>query len=153
MKRSPALWLCLLASTALTVMLTGCSEEVADEEQIRSRIESMQTALTDGHVSDFMAPLSEDFTAATRNLDRRAARLLLRREMLAHQNLRARLVDIEIELIGSDRASATMHAITSGGSGLIPDTGGWYRLSTGWRRDSGEWMMISASWERVAGRR
>ncbi len=153
MKRRAARGMGIIVSTALVLTLAGCAEKAPDEEQIRSRIEAMQTALADGDVSNFMAPVAEDFTAATRSLDRRAARLLLRREMLAHQKLRARLVDIEIELIGPDRASATMHAITSGGSGLIPATGGWYRLSTGWRRDSGEWMLISANWERLAGRR
>jgi hypothetical protein len=54
---------------------------------------------------------------------------------------------------GEDRATATMHAVTTGGSGLIPETGGWYRVTTGWRLDDGEWMLISASWETIAGRR
>lgn len=134
-------------------VLTACGPPPPDETQIRERIRAMQAALAEGSVRDFMAPIADDFTAPTRDLDRRAARLLLRRETMAHDNLRARLADIDVELRGEDRATATMHALTTGGSGLIPETGSWYRLTTGWRRDGGEWMLISASWETVAGRR
>lgn len=133
-------------------LLAACGPDAPDEERIRARIEGMQTALSEGNVRAFVAPLAEDFTAATRNLDRRAARLLLRREMMVHDRLKARLADIEVTLHGEDRATATMHAVTTGGSGLIPDTGGWYRVTTGWRLDDDEWMLISASWETVAGR-
>ncbi|NBB93295.1 MAG: nuclear transport factor 2 family protein [Gammaproteobacteria bacterium] len=142
----------LLAAALSALMLAACGPGAPDEEQIRQRISDMQAALSEGQVGDFMEPVAEDFTAATRSLDRRAARFLLRREMLAHEQLSARLFDIEVELSGEDRATATLHAVVSGGSGLIPDTGGWYRLTTGWRRDDGDWMLISARWETVAGR-
>jgi len=134
------------------LMLAACAPEPPSEEQIRHQISAMQAALAEGDAGDFMAPVAEDFTAASRNLDRRAARLLLRREMLAHQQLKARLFDIEVELQGSDRATATLHVVTTGGSGLIPDTGAWYRVTTGWRLDGDEWMLISARWDTVAGR-
>lgn len=137
----------------LWVLLLGaCSEPPPAEVQIRGRIEGMQNDLGEGNARSFMAPIAEDFTAATRNLDRRAAGFLLRREMLAHEQIKARLVDIEVEVQGEERATATMHAVVTGGTGLIPDTGGWYRLTTGWRLDDGEWMLISARWETVAGR-
>lgn len=136
----------------ILVVLAACGETPPAEQQIRNRIEAMQADLAGGNARAFMAPVAEDFTAATRNLDRRAAGLLLRREMLAHDSLKARLADIEIELQGESRATATMHAVVTGGTGLIPDTGGWYRLTTGWRLDDDEWMLISARWETVAGR-
>ena len=134
------------------VLMAGCSEPRPAEERIRDRIESMQADLAAGRTRAFLSPVAEDFTAATRNLDRRAVALLLRREMLAHESLKARVFDLEVELQGADRATATMHAVLTGGTGLIPDTGGWYRLTSGWRLDDGEWMLISARWERVAGR-
>ncbi|RFF26822.1 MULTISPECIES: nuclear transport factor 2 family protein [unclassified Wenzhouxiangella] len=134
------------------LLLAACNEPLPDEERIRNRIETMQADLAEGNARSFFSPVAEDFSAATRNLDRRAARLLLRREMLAHESLKARLFDIEIELQGEGRATATMHAVLTGGSGLIPDTGSWYRVTTGWRLDDGDWMLISARWETVAGR-
>jgi len=133
-------------------LLSACGEPPPAEQQIRNRIEVMQADLAEGKVRSFMAPVAEDFTAATRNLDRRAAGLLLRREMLAHESLKARLADIEVELQGENRATATMHAVVTGGTGLIPQTGGWYKLTTGWRLDDDEWMLISARWETLAGR-
>lgn len=151
MKSAPrvaaTLWL-----LAIPVLLVGCGESLPAEQQIRQRIQAMQADLAEGNARAFMSPVAEDFTAATRNLDRRAAGLLLRREMMAHDSLTARLADIEIELQGDSRATATMHAVVTGGTGLIPDTGGWYRLETGWRLDDGEWMLISARWETIAGR-
>lgn len=137
---------------AIVLLLAACGDLPPAEQRIRERIESMRMDLADGKVRAFMAPVAEDFTAATRNLDRRAAGLLLRREMLAHDSLNARLADIEVELQGEARATATMHAVVTGGTGLIPETGGWYRLNTGWRLDDDEWMLISARWETVAGR-
>lgn len=134
------------------ILLAACAERPPAEQQIRNRIQAMQTDLAEGRARSFMAPVAEDFTAATRGLDRRAAGLLLRREMLAHDRLTARLADLEVTLQGETRATATMHAVVTGGSGLIPDTGGWYRLTTGWRLDDDEWMLISARWETVAGK-
>ncbi|WP_376695475.1 hypothetical protein [Wenzhouxiangella sp. EGI_FJ10305] len=148
MSRFGKLWLC----SACLALLAACSEPLPDEEQIRNRIEAMQNDLAEGNTRSFFSPVAEDFTAATRNLDRRAARLLLRREMLAHESLKARLFDIEIELQGEGRATATMHAVLTGGTGLIPDTGSWYKVTTGWRLDDGDWMLISVRWETVAGR-
>lgn len=148
MTAARAVWLPILS----IALLSACAEPPPAEQQIRNRIEGMQSDLAEGDRRAFMAPIAEDFSAATRNLDRRAAGLLLRREMLAHESLKARLFDTEVELRGEGRATATMHAVLTGGSGLVPDTGSWYRVTTGWRLDNGDWMLISARWETVAGR-
>lgn len=137
---------------AAVSMIVGCARPLPDADRIESRIQAMSDALTEGDTSDFMAPLAEDFTATGRDLDRRAVRFLLRRELLAHERIGVQLFDIDVELRGDDRATARLHAVVSGGTGLIPDTGGWYRLETGWRLDDDEWMLISAAWESVAGR-
>lgn len=131
------------------VLLAGCAVPGSDEEQIRQRLDDMVQALADRNARAFLAPLAEDFGAETWNLDPRGVRLLLQREMRAHDRLRARLVDVSIQMHGTDRATAEFNAILTGGSGLIPHRGGWYRVSTGWRRDGNDWMMISASWEEV----
>jgi hypothetical protein len=147
---TPGLARVLVLLTVATVV--GCAEPLPDAERIEARIRAMSEALTEGDTSDFMAPLAEDFTATGRDLDRRAVRFLLRRELLAHERIGVRLFDIDVELRGDDRATARLHAVVSGGTGLIPDTGDWYRLETGWRLDDDEWMLISARWDSVAGR-
>ncbi len=141
------LWLMLLP----VVLLVACARP-ADEDRIRQHLDAMIDALADQNARAFMAPLADDFSADTWNLDRRGARLLLNREMRAHQRIRVRLFDIRIDLVQEDRATASFQAVLTGGSGLIPEQGSWYRVATGWRRQGSDWELITASWERVAGR-
>ena len=112
----------------------------------------MTTAIADGEPGAFLEPIADDFAGDTWQLDRRGARLLLLREMRAHERLRARLVDVQVELASEDRATASFQAVLTGGSGLLPQDGGWYRVQTGWRQANGDWKLINASWERVIGR-
>jgi hypothetical protein len=133
------------------LLLTACSRPPA-ETQIHATLSDMAEAVEEADVSAFLAPIAEDFAGDTWQLDRRGARLLLMREMRAHERLRARLVDIQIEFPTADRATASFQAVLTGGSGLLPEDGGWYRVETGWRLDGGDWKLISAGWERVIGR-
>lgn len=133
------------------VLLTACSRPPA-EEQILATLTGMSEALAAGDISTFLDPIAEDFAGDTWQLDRRGARLLLMREMRAHDRLRARLVDVRIEFPAADRATASFQAVLTGGSGLLPEDGGWYRVQTGWRLDGGDWKLISARWDRVIGR-
>jgi ketosteroid isomerase-like protein len=140
----------LLSLVALLV-LAGCARPAA-EEQIRRTLQDMAQAAGEGDVGAFMAPVADDFAADTWQLDQRGARLLLIRETRARERIRVRLLDIEIEPASADRASARFHAVLTGGSGLVPDEGSWYRVTTGWRRDGADWELINASWDRVVGR-
>ncbi|MFP4207677.1 MAG: hypothetical protein ACLFSC_03395 [Wenzhouxiangella sp.] len=139
-------WLMLAA-----VVLSGCSRAPV-EEQIRARLEDMVAAVAEGNVRAFLAPVADDFAGDTWQIDRRGARLLLMRELRAHQQLRVRLLDIEVEPVSEERATASFQALLSGGSGLIPEDAGWYRVQTGWRRNGSDWELITATWERVIGR-
>ncbi len=139
-----------LAMAAL-VTLTACARPAA-EEQIRTQLQGMSDAVADGNARSFMTPIAEDFAADTWQLDRRGARLLLHRELQAHQRIRVRLFDIEVDLTSDDRATARFQAVLTGGSGLVPEQGSWYRVQTGWRRSGSDWELINASWQRVAGR-
>lgn len=132
-------------------LLVACSDPLSDEAQIRQRLDSMVDGLAERNARAVMAPLADDFSADTWNLDPRGVRLLLEREMRAHERLRARVHDFSVELHGQDRATAEFRVILTGGSGLIPERGRWYRVNTGWRRDGSDWMIISASWEDVVG--
>ena len=132
-------------------LLVACSDPLSDEAQIRQRLDSMVDGLAERNARAVMAPLADDFSAATWNLDPRGVRLLLEREMRAHERLRARVHDFSVDLHGQDRATAEFRVILTGGSGLIPERGRWYRVNTGWRRDGSDWMIISASWEDVVG--
>lgn len=141
----------LFLLAVLAIVITACARP-DDETRIRSQLDAMSSALADANVRGFMAPLAEDFSAQTWDLDRRAVQLLLLREFRTHDRIRARLFDIEVELFADERAEVTFQAVLTGGSGLLPEQGSWYRVSTGWRRSSSDWELISARWERIAGR-
>jgi len=141
----------LLFAAALVIVITACARP-DDETRIRTQLEAMTAALADANVRAFMAPLAEDFSAQTWDLDRRAVQLLLLREFRTHDRIRARLFDVDVELFEDERAQVTFQAVLTGGSGLLPEQGSWYRVATGWRRSGPDWELISARWERIAGR-
>jgi len=132
---------------AVAVLLYGCGPELDDREHILHTIDAMTEAVEAGEVDDFMAPVADDFVAANGRLDRRALALLVRRERLARDSIRIRRVDTEVELVGESRAVASFRALATGGSGLLPDEGRFWRVETGWRREGDDWALISAQWE------
>jgi ketosteroid isomerase-like protein len=142
-----------LGLVGLLLLLVGCGPGTPDEEQIRAELRNMAEALAESDVRGVLAPLADDFSGVTWDLDQRAARLLLQRELRAREQLRARIFDIDVEMRGESRAVAEFQVVLTGGSGLIPETGRWYRVQSGWRRDGNDWKMVSAEWEPVAGRR
>ena len=141
-----------LSVAAISLSLVACGPAAPDEERVRGEIRGMAEALADGDVRGVLSPLADDFSGVTWNMDERGARLLLQRELRAHEQLRARVFDIDVEIRGQDRAMATFQVVLTGGSGMIPDTGRWYRVESGWRLDGNDWKLVSAEWEPVAGR-
>lgn len=137
----------MIFAAVFALALPGCGAELDDEDAILQTIEDMTEAIEQGDVSAFMDPVAEDFVAINGRLDRRALGLLVRRERLARDAIRVRRMDTEIELVGESRARATFRALATGGSGLLPDEGRFWRIETGWRRDGGDWKLVSAEWE------
>ena len=142
-----------LTAAVVSLGLVACGPTGPDEDRIRDELRGMAEALADSDVRGTLAPLADDFTGVTWNMDERAARLLLLRELRAREQLRARVFDIDVELRGESRAVANFQVVLTGGSGLIPETGRWYRVESGWRLDGNDWKLVSAEWEPVAGRR
>lgn len=142
----------LIAGFILVAQVVSCSSPAPVEEQIRARISMMQKALSDGKARAFMAAVADDFSGPDGHFDRRSAQLLVQREMMAHKRLRARVTNVSVEERGPGRAVAEFDLVATGGSGLLPEAAGWYRVQTGWRVDGRRWMLVSASWRRVAGR-
>lgn len=135
----------------VTLVLSACGSEVDDRTRIERTLGAMIEALEQGAVSGFMKPVAEDFVALNGRLDRRALGLLARRERLAREAISIRRLDTRIEIFehaaGQPRAVASFRALATGGTGLLPDEGRFWRVETGWRRDGDDWMLISAEWE------
>ncbi|MGM0657211.1 MAG: hypothetical protein ACQET0_01390 [Pseudomonadota bacterium] len=132
---------------AMLLLLAGCGPELDDETRILRTLDAMTEAVEQGDVDDFMTPVADVFVAVNGRLDRRALGLLVRRERLARDSIRVRRVDTQVELVGDSRAVASFRALATGGSGLLPDEGRFWRVETGWRRDGDDWTLISAEWE------
>lgn len=132
---------------AMFVLVAGCGPELDDETRILRTLDAMTEAVEQGDVDDFMRPIADDFVAVNGRLDRRALGLLVRRERLARDAVRVRRVGTQVELVGDSRAVASFRTLATGGSGLLPDEGRFWRVETGWRRDGDDWALISAEWE------
>ncbi|MFO7762364.1 MAG: hypothetical protein R6V61_01375 [Wenzhouxiangellaceae bacterium] len=132
---------------AMLLLLAGCGPELDDETRILRTLDAMTEAVEQGDVDDFMTPVADVFVAVNGRLDRRALGLLVRRERLARDSIRVRRVDTQVELVGDSRAVASFRALATGGSGLLPDEGRFWRVETGWRREGDDWTLISAEWE------
>lgn len=135
----------------LFLALAACGPKADDETRIEQTIVAMTEALEQGDVSDFMSPVADDFVAVNGRLDRRALGLLVRRERLARDAIGIQRLDTRIEIFmpdgASPRAVASFRALATGGSGLLPDEGRFWKVETGWRRDGDDWMLISAEWQ------
>jgi len=141
----------LAAIGCLALLISACGPELDDKTRIERTLDAMTEALEQGDVSDFMAPVAGDFVAVNGRLDRRALGLLVRRERLARESIAIQRLDTRIEIFAGEgangRAVASFRALATGGTGLLPDEGRFWKVETGWRRDDGEWMLISAEWE------
>jgi ketosteroid isomerase-like protein len=141
----------LASAFCLILILSGCESGLDDEARIERNIAAMTEALEQGDVSDFMALVAEDFVAVNGRLDRRALGLLVRRERMARDAISIQRLDTRVEIFlrddGNARARASFRALATGGTGLLPDEGRFWKVETGWRRDAGEWVLISAEWE------
>lgn len=135
----------------LVLALSACGSELDNETRIERTLVAMTEALEQGDISDFMAPVADDFVAVNGRLDRRALGLLVRRERLAREAIDIQRLDTRVEIFSNDgenaRAVASFRALATGGTGLLPDEGRFWKVETGWRLDDGDWRLISAEWE------
>lgn len=135
----------------ITLLLAACGRGSDQETRLRERLASMEAAVEDGRVGDFMDAIAEDFTSARGGLDRRALGLLVRRERLARQSISIQRSKLTLQIHDAGRASLQFHALATGGSGWLPSEGRIWAIETGWRLDDGEWMLVSADWRAVVG--
>ena len=134
-----------LAVLAL-LLVAACSRTPA-ETRIRESIAAMQAAVEAREPKTFMRYVADDFTGDKGSVDRTQVHNLMRAQFLRNEAIGVTLGPIDVELMGQ-RATATVTATLTGGSGgWLPERGGAYRFTTGWKEDGGEWRCISAEWE------
>lgn len=132
--------------TALLALASGCTRAPA-EQRLRDTIQIMETAAEAGNVGDFLDGVSVEFTGNSGQHDRRELHAMLRGVTLRHRDLGVALGPLDITMHGEDRATVTVDAIVTGGSGgLLPESGRHLRIDSGWREEDGDWRCITANW-------
>lgn len=138
-------WL-LPAMLAAVLAATGCSRP-PPEERLRASLAGMQQALADREPGRFMEHVAADFVG-NNGVDREALQQMVRAQLLLNQRVDVVTGPAQVELRG-DGATVGFSAVVAGGSGrLLPERGGSWQLSTGWREEDGHWRLHYARWER-----
>lgn len=116
------------------------------ETALRTQLQEMQSAASEGRMGDFMEGVTDDF-AGNEGIDHAAPHNLLRMQALAKSSLSVTTGPLRIQLQG-DRATVRFDALLAGGSGrFLPDSARSYSITSGWRIERGEWRVYYAQWE------
>jgi hypothetical protein len=142
--RTLRLMLLLVVSAAL---LAGCREEPA-EARLRARIDSMQQAVEERRMSDFIEGVAPDF-AGNNAMDRTSLHSLLRVHALRNQAIGATRGPLQLEILG-DRATVEFELLLTGSEHrVMPDRARALSITSGWRDVDGEWQVFYAEWEPI----
>lgn len=134
------------AALVLLLALCGCSRP-PPEERLRSTLAQMQKALESREPARFMEHVAEDFVGNA-GLDRDALQQMVRAQVLLNRDIGLTLGPVEVEM-GEGLATASFPALVAGGSGrLLPERGGAWQVTTGWRDEDGHWRLQYARWQR-----
>lgn len=134
----------LVLSWAL--VLTACGGPATPEEQVRDRIAEMEEAGENGERGRFMSMVAEDFQGQGGAMQRDDFQAFLLLQLNRHQQVRAQLFPVTVELAGDDEARASFRALMTGGRGLLPDSGAFYEIETWWVLRDDEWLLSEARW-------
>jgi len=131
------------------LMLTSCSNP-PDEQIIIQHIESMAINVQQRNVSGTLEQFSESFSATHLNTKKDVKRMLML-SFFKYKRIAILITNIQVSIdnIYTNQAEATFNAITTSGSGLIPNEGQAYRINTKWEKNADDWYLVEAEWKRA----
>jgi hypothetical protein len=132
----------LLAALAL---LAGCRREPA-EQALRRDIASLQAAIESRDAGGMAKFLAADFVGND-GLDRTGARRLAALYFMRNAEIGIASGPLDIRLQEDHATVRTTVVLTGGSSGLLPDTGRAYAVTSGWRLEDGGWRPTSIEWK------
>lgn len=135
-----------LTMLALILFTTGCSRP-PEAQRLRDTLAAMQTAMEQRAPRDFMQYISTDFVGNDGEVDREGLHNLLRGAVLQNARIGVTLGPPDIELQGNRATLKVTATLTGGSGGLVPEHGGIYSVTTGWKKEGGEWVCINAKWQ------
>lgn len=132
------------AIASVLVLLAACSR-TEPEEALRAALSEVQESIEGRDAATLRRYLSEDFIGPG-GMDRDQARRTAALYMMQHQSVGLSFGPLDIDM-QEPHATARFRAALTGGSGrLLPDSGNFYQVETGWRMEGGEWRITSARW-------
>ncbi|WP_240626160.1 nuclear transport factor 2 family protein [Pseudoxanthomonas sp. SGT-18] len=135
-----------LALLLLLFPAAGCSRD-PPEERLRDTLVRMQQALEERAPARFMEYVAADFVGND-GVDRDALQQAVRAQVLANQRIGLVLGPAEVEM-RQGSATVRFSALATGSGGRwLPERGGSWDVTTGWREEGGDWRLHYARWER-----
>jgi len=134
------LWLLL----SLSFFVVACSEDNS-EQQIKDQINSMQQAISDKSLSDFMAPFSRHFSG-NNGLTKQQLRQQIFFHFRGNRNIESFNWQAEI-VVKNDLAEVEIYAVVAAGNKVLPERGRAYQINSSWQKIDGIWLIKKAKWE------
>ena len=132
----------------LGYFVISCSEPIDDETQIRTRIDSMQTATEAKELGNVLAPVHKDFLG-----NARVRRINLKGLILLHfrrnKNVHVLVNNLDIVLADSPEpktAKVICNVVLLGRNQTLPETGRVLTVESEWQKEEGEWFVVRAKW-------
>lgn len=128
-------------------LLAGCGKKLTVEQQVIATIRNMEYAAEEGQHLEFMGYIADTFKGQQGSMDRREFHRFMIFQINQNRRLQAQLFPIYVRETGQQSATANFKILVTGGAGLLPDSGEFFRVETSWVLDSGDWLLDGADWE------
>ncbi|MFV2059400.1 MAG: hypothetical protein ACC653_01880 [Gammaproteobacteria bacterium] len=134
----------LLFSIIFIFILVSCTK-VTGEQQINFQIVTMQQALTDKSLSDFMQFFTRDFVG-NEKLSKAELQQLIYFHFIRNRNIETYKWQADI-IVKEQRADVELYVVVSGSNSNIPERGRVFTIKSSWIKIKDSWMINKASWE------
>lgn len=134
----------MLLLAFLLLAASGC-RPASPETQLREDVAALETAIEARDAGAVAGFLAEDFVGPG-GLDRAGARRLAALHFLRHRDVGVATGPLDVALQGDHATVGGNVVLTGGAGGLVPRSGDFRQVTTGWRLRDGEWRMTSIDW-------
>jgi len=138
----------LLSGFILCLCISSCGE-TDDLDQIKNKINRLQTAVEEEKPEDFIDILDKGFLG-NEHLTKVLIKKYLILNLMRHSNIEVRISHTDIVINKSDPslASVNIKVLLTGGKGLVPEQGRLMEIKSQWVKYNNEWMVKIARWDR-----
>lgn len=129
------------------LLLAACSDEPSVEQHIIANLKAMEEAAEQGEHLKFMAYVADSFQGQYGEMDRRSFHRFMIFQINQNRRLHAQFFPIHVRQAEVDRAQAQFNLLVTGGGGLLPESGQFFKVKTQWLLADGDWLLNAADWE------